>query len=417
MTHAPQSFLGILVFVAVAWALSEKRSAAPWRTVIIGIGLQFFLAGALLWLPPFKQLFVWLNSLLLILEQATKVVTAFIFGYLGGAPLPFAETAPGSSFVLAFRALPLILVVSALSAVLFYWRVLPRVVQAFAWILGKTLRIGGALGVGAAANIFVGMVEAPLFIRPYLKSMTRSELFALMTTGMATIAGTMMVLYANVLSPVLPDSMGHILTASIISAPAAILVALVMVPPEHAATGGDLVPPQQARSSMDAVTQGTLQGMQLLINVIAMLLVMVALVSLENLFLGLFPELSGEPISLQRILGWLLAPVAWLMGIPWHEAATAGALIGTKTILNEFLAYLDLAKLPTDALSSRSRLILTYALCGFANFGSLGIMIGGLGTMAPERRAEIVALGLKSLVAGTLATCMTGAVIGLVMFP
>ena len=416
MTHAPQSLLGILVFVAVAWALSEKRSAAPWRTVTIGIGLQFLLAGALLWLPLFKQLFVWLNSLLLILEQATQAGTAFIFGYLGGGPLPFAETAPGSSFVLAFRALPLILVVSALSAVLFYWRILPGIVQAFAWILGKTLGIGGALGVGTAANIFVGMVKAPLFIRPYLKSMTRSELFALMTTGMATIAGTMMVLYANVLSPVLPDSMGHILTASIISAPAAILVALVMVPPENTATGGELVPPQQAASSMEAVTQGTLQGMQLLINVIAMLLVMVALVSLANLLLGLFPELGGTPISLQRILGWLMAPVAWLMGIPWHEAATAGALIGTKTILNEFLAYLDLAKLPTEALAPRSRLILIYAPCGFANFGSLGIMIGGLGTMAPERRAEIVALGLKSLVAGTLATCMTGAVIGVVVF-
>ena len=274
------------------------------------------------------------------------------------------------------------------------------------------LGVGGALALGTGANIFVGMVEAPLFIRPYLKHMSRSELFALMTTGMATIAGTVMVLYASILADTIPDAMGHILTASLISAPAALLIALMMIPPTTQTEAEQLMPAQQASSSMDAVTQGTLQGVQLLINIVAMLLVFVALVSLINLMLGWLPSLDGEPITLQRLLGYLMAPIAWLLGIPWHEATLAGGLLGTKTILNELLAYLELAQMSDEAMSQRSRLILTYALCGFANLGSLGIMLGGLGTMIPERRSEIVALGLRSILAGTLATCMTGAVVG-----
>ncbi len=333
----------------------------------------------------------------------------YVFGYLGGDDLPFDEKTPGGSFILAFRALPLILVVSALSAVLFYWRILPWVVRGFAWVLQKTLGIGGALGLGTAANIFVG--ESPLFVRPYLLQMSRSELFALMTTGMATIAGTVMVLYATILSQALPDAMGHILTASIISAPAAIMVARLMVPETGAGTAGELTPPATYAGTMDAVTRGTADGLKLLLNIVALLIVLVALVSLLNQILGL----AGD-ISLQKILGWIMAPVVWLMGVPWAEAQTAGALMGTKTILNEFLAYLELAQLPQEALSEHSRLIMTYALCGFANFGSLGIMIGGMTGMASERREEIVNLGLKSLVSGTLATCLTGTVAGLILY-
>jgi CNT family concentrative nucleoside transporter len=245
--------------------------------------------------------------------------------------------------------------------------------------------------------------------------MTRSELFTLMVTGMATVAGTVMVLYASILRDVLPDAMGHILIASLISAPAAIVIAQVLVPPGRVATAGDLFPPDKASSSMDAVTKGTLQGVELLINITAMLIVMVALVSLVNMLIGLLPFAGEEPLTLQRVLGWLLAPVAWLMGLSWEQASTGGALLGTKIILNEFIAYLDLAALPAGKLEPRGQLIMTYALCGFANFGSLGIMIGGLGTMVPERRAEIVALGMKSIVAGTLATCMTGAVVGVLV--
>ena len=318
-----------------------------------------------------------------------------------------------TGFILAFRALPLVLLMSALSALLFYWKILPVVVKAFSWALQKTMGLGGTEGLGVSANIFVGMVESPLFIRPYLEKMTRSEIFTLMTCGMATIAGTVMVLYASILSKTIPDVMGHILTASIISVPAAITISKLMVPETEELTSGELTAPEKASGSMDAVTKGTLQGVELLINIVAMLVVLVALVYLVNLILGLFPDLGGQPITLQRMMGIIMAPVVWLMGVPWNEATTAGALMGTKTILNEFLAYLDLSQLAPGSLSPKSRLIMTYAMCGFAISGSLGIMFGCMGTMAPSRRDEIVELGVRSIIAGTLATCMTGAVVGI----
>jgi CNT family concentrative nucleoside transporter len=288
-------------------------------------------------------------------------------------------------------------------------------VRAVSAVLEKVMGVGGAVGLSAAANIFVGMVEAPLVVRPYLKAMSRGELFIVMTCGMAGIAGTVMVLYAMILGPVMPDAMGHILSASIISAPAAILIAAVMVPPRGAPTSGKLMPPQPATSSMDALTRGTLDGLQLLLGIVAMLIVFIALVALANLAFGLLPAWNGSPVTLQRLLGWLMAPLVWLAGVPWQEAPSAGALMGTKTILNEFIAYVDMAQLPADALSARSRIIMTYALCGFANFGSLGILIGGMATMVPERRDEIVALGLRSIVSGTLATLMVGAVVGMLV--
>ena len=412
MPLALQSAFGILVFLMLAWLFSEDRTRIPWRTLLAGIGLQFLLAVLLLWWPPFKLMFMGLNDLLLSLEQATLDGTSFVFGYLGGDELPFEETQAGSSFILAFRALPLILLISALSSLLFYWGVLPLIVRGLSRLLQRAMGIGGALALGTATNVFVGMVEAPLLVRPYLADMTRSELFALMVTGMATIAGTVMVLYASILRDVIPDAMGHILVASLISAPAAIVVAQLLLPPEQRATAGELVPPERATSNMDAVTKGTLQGVELIINITAMLIVMVALVSLVNMMLGLLPGVADAPLTLQRMLGWLLSPVAWLMGIPWEQAIRGGSLLGTKVILNELFAYLDLAAMPAGQLDIRSQLIMTYALCGFANFGSLGIMIGGLATMVPERREEIIRLGMKSIAAGTLATCMTGAVVG-----
>jgi CNT family concentrative nucleoside transporter len=414
MPPALQSTLGIACIVAACWALSENRNHIPWRTLLAGIALQILLAALLLGLPVFRHAFISLNDVLLALEQATRTGTTFVFGYLAGGDLPFPETGAGSSFILAFRALPLILLVSALSSLLFYWRILPLVVRALSWLLQKALGIGGALALGAITNIFVGMVEAPLFIRPYLKEMTRSELFTLMTTGMATIAGTVMVLYASILRDAVSGAMGHLLIASLISAPAAIVIAMTLIPPTGRATAGELAPPQPDDSSMDAITRGTLQGVELLINITALLVVMIALVSLANLAIGLLPDVGGSPLTLQRLLGWLLAPLAWLMGLPWEQSITGGSLLGTKVMLNELLAYLDLAGLPEGQLDSRSRLIMTYALCGFANFGSLGIMIGGLSTMVPERRSEIISLGLRSIAAGTLATCMTGAVVGII---
>src|SRR5258706_298438 len=307
------SLVGFFLLHALAWALSEDRRTVAWRPVVAGMLLTFGLGLVLLKAPYAKDVFLALNGALDALEKATRDGTAFVFGFLGGGPLPFAETYPGASFVLAFRALPLVLVVSGLSAVLFHWRVLPWVVKGFSLVLEKTMGVGGAIGLSSAANVFVGMVEAPLVVKPYIRNMSRGELFILMSCGMATVAGTVMALYASILSKVIPDALGHILIASIISTPAAI----------------------------------------------------------------------------------------------------AGALMGTKTVLNELLAYVDLAKLPEGALSPRSRLMMTYALCGFANFGSLGIMIGGLATMAPERRDEIVSLGGKTIVSGTLATCVAGSVVAI----
>lgn len=409
-----QSAAGLFVFSGIAWLISENRTNVNVKRAIAGIGIQLAIGIILLKLPVFRSFFISLNRLVLSLEESTKAGTSMVFGYLGGGSLPFAEKFPGSSFILAFQALPLILVISALSSLLFYWKILPQVVRAFSWALRKTMGLGGAEGLGVSANIFVGMVESPLFIRPYLKAMTRSEIFTLMTTGMATIAGTVMVLYASILSKTIPNIMGHILTASIISIPAAITISKIMIPESGELTSGELTPAEPALSAMDAVTKGTIQGVQLLINIIAMLIVLVALVHLVNLILGLFPDFGGRPVSLQRVLGLVMAPVVWLMGIPWAEAPIAGALMGTKTILNEFLAYLDMSRLAPGALNPKSMVIMTYAMCGFANPGSLGIMIGGMGTMAPEKQDEIVSLGFRSIIAGTLATCMTGAVVGII---
>jgi CNT family concentrative nucleoside transporter len=409
-----RSLIGFFLLHVIAWGFSENRGTVAWRPVAAGMLLTFGLGLVLLKAPYAKDVFLVLNDALNALEKATRDGTAFVFGFLGGAPLPFAETYAGASFVLAFRALPLVLVVSALSALLFYWRVLPWVVNLFSLLLQKTMGVGGAIGLSSAANVFVGMVEAPLVVKPYIRNMSRGELFILMSCGMATVAGTVMALYASILSKVVPDALGHILIASVISTPAAIAISVLMVPvpAKVPATEGKLMP-QTATSSMDAITRGTVDGIQLLINIVAMLVVLVALVSLANQVLALLPQVSGAPITLQRVLGILMAPLVWVMGIPWAEATSAGALMGTKTVLNELLAYIDLAKLPEGALSARSRLMMTYALCGFANFGSLGIMIGGLATMAPERRDEIVSLGGKTIVSGTLATCVAGSVVGM----
>jgi len=410
-----QSACGLAALLVIAWLLSENRRAVPWRVVLSGIALALLLAALLLKAPPLKGFFLALNEGLLALESATQAGTAFVFGYLGGAPLPFAESHPGSSFILAFRALPLLLVVSALASLLFYWRVLPWIVRSLSAVLERIMGLGGAVGLSTAANIFVGMVEAPLVIKPYLRRLSRGELFMVMTCGMASTAGTVMVLYASFLGPVVPDAIGHILAASIISAPLAIVIAALMVPPAGEPTAGRLAVEPAAKGAMDAVTSGTLEGMTLLLNIVGMLVVLIALVTLVNLALSALPEIAGSAITLQRILGILMAPLTWLAGIPAQEAVAAGALMGTKTVLNELIAYVDLSRLAPEMLSPRSRIIMTYALCGFANFGSLGIMIGGLATMVPERRDEVVALGMRSIVSGTLATLCTGAAVGVVL--
>ena len=408
-----QSAIGLVVFLGLAWVMSEHRRLVSLRLLCVGLALQLVLGILLLKVLGSGEVFLGFNRVILALEESIQAGTAFVFGYLGGGPAPFEEKVPAYSFILAFRALPLLLLVSALSSLLFYWKVLPLVVNGFSRVLEKTLRLGGAEGLGVSANVFLGMVEAPLFIRPYLGRMTRSELFTVMTSGMATIAGTVMVLYASILSEIIPNVIGHILTASLLNAVAAVIISKIMIPETGPGTSGALVEPEPVSSSMDAITRGTLWGVQLLINVVAMLLVMVALIHLVNLVLGVLPFPGSRPVTLQGILGIVSAPIVWLMGIPWNQSWTAGELLGTKTVINELVAYIHLSQLPPDALSPRSLVIMTYAMCGFANPGSLGIMIGGLGTMAPERRADVVSLGLRAIVAGTLATCMTGALVGL----
>ncbi len=408
-----------MVLLGLAWLASERRRDVDWRAVGKGVLLQFVFGLALIKMPIFQKALAALNNVVVSLSSATRAGTSFVFGYLGGGDVPWTNTGPGSSFVFAFQSLPLILVISALSALLFYWNIIPPVVRGFAWLLRRTIGVNGPAGIAVTMNIFVGMIEAPLVIKPYLRAETRAGLFIIMTAGMAMVAGTVMVLYATLLDGLIPNPIGQILTASIMAAPATIVISFIMVPedPEAFIVNRDpsqvVLPPASGDNMMAVITRGTIDGVQILINVIAMLIVLVALVTLANNIIGALPDVGGAPLTLQRIFGWAMSPIAWLLGIPWSEAPTAGALLGTKAVLNELIAYTDLSKLPAGSLSDRSRLIMTYALCGFANFSSIGITIGGLTAMAPERRADIVSLAPRTLVSGTLATCMSGAVVGM----
>ena len=409
-----RGLLGIVVLLLLAWLLSENRRRIAVRTVVAGIVLQFGLALLFVRFPPATSIFLVLNHLVDALQHATEDGTGFVFGYLGGGPLPFDEKQPGAAYIFAFRGLPLVLTISALASLFFYWGILQAIVKAFAWLLRRAMGVGGALGLGAAVHIFVGNIEAPLLIRPYLVRMERGELFALMTCGMAGIAGTVMVLYATILGPVIPGALGHILAASVISTPASLAVAALMVPFDaNADAEAQLSMGEPMLSAIDALAKGTADGIIFLANIIAMLIVAIACVSLVNMFLSWLPAVGGEAVTLQWLFAWLFRPVMWLIGVPNGDIATAAKLMATKTVLNEFIAYVDMAKLSGDALSPQTRLILTYAMCGFANFGSAGIMIGGMSAMAPQRKHDIVGLGLRSIVSGTIATCMSGAVVGM----
>lgn len=409
-----QSLLGLVVITGVVWACSWNRKQIQWRTVISGLGLQIGLCLLFFKLPFMRTIFEWLNNLVLILEESTQAGTSFVFGYLGGGQTPFDLTHPENAFVFAFRALPMVVLISGLSSVLFYWRILPEIVKAMSVVLQKAMGVGGAETLSVAANVFVGMVEAPLFIRPYLHHFKASEMFVTMVAGMAGVAGTVMALYAGFLRNLVPDALGHILAASIISAPAAIMLSKILIPQDQEPVGSHEITLPPCHGTMEALTIGITDGISLFINIVFMLVVFIGLVHIINMLLALLPWLGGAPLTMERILGLGLAPLAWLLGIPWAEAGPAGAMLGTKTVLNELLAYLQLAKVDPAAFSERSRIIMTYALCGFANFGSLGIMIGGLGAMCPEQRSLVIKLGFRSIVIGALATCMTGAVVGLI---
>lgn len=407
-----QAILGLCVFHATFWIFSEQRAAIPWRTVFVALFAQFAIAGLLTAWPAAAGIFSAINIFMQAIQAATEAGTSFVFGYLGGGTAPFNVTDESANYVLAMRALPVILVISALARVLTFWGVLPFLVGIFARLLQRSLGLGGSLGLAAAANLVVGMIEAPLLIRPYLQTMSRGELFALMSCGMATIAGTVFVLFANILAPVLADAPGHLFTASLMSLPAAIAFSVLLIPPGKSATSVAHVVSADS-ATFEALTAGTFDGIKLYINVVAMLIVLVALVHLFNACVSVV-EIAGAPLTLERIFGWVLWPLCWLMGIPAAEVHTAGGLLGTKVVLNELIAYIQLAALPPSSLSDGSRLVMTYALCGFANLGSMGMLAGALAVMVPERRQEVLELSVRALAAGALATCTTGAIIGIV---
>ena len=437
-----QPLIGVALILLIAYLVSEKRSLILSGGVLKGMVFQFCLALVLLKTPEVQNMFLKLNDVVLAIQKATIAGTSLVFGYVGGGSLPFNEIKAGGSFILGFQALPMIMIFSALSAILYYWRILPIVVSLFAWCLGRIFQLSGAASFATIATVFVGMVEAPLLVRPYLKTMSRSELFIVMSSGMATISGTVLVLYATFLQQSVPGAISHLLIASMISAPAAVMLGLIVVPSTVAErndierneinvfhTFKNLFNPKQnsigkavqiehpARASlMDAISEGTFQGLKLFANVVAMLIVLVALVALVNHILELLPNFFGNPLTLQRMVGWLMQPFAWTLGLDWQDCAAAGQLLGTKLVLNEFIAYLDLSNLPVDALTPKGRVLMTYLLCGFANFGSLGIVIGGLGAMAPDRKNEIIDMGARALLVGMLSTCLSGAMAAIILY-
>ena len=410
-----RSFLGLFAFIAICWALGPRKSV-PVKLIGGSLALQFLIAIALYSFAPTRAFLGSLTGVVQALQTATMEGVDFVFGYLSGSGAPFVidESSAGRTFIFAFQALPMVIVLSALSALLWRWRILELVVRGFAFAFRKTLGLSGAASLGASANIFLGMTESPLLIRPRMPQISRSDLFLIMTVGFSTVAGSVMAVYVGQLSDVIDGAAGHIVTASLISIPAAVLLARLMHPAD--ADGDEdrtteKIPTTIYHSSMDALTTGVTDGVRLFINIIAMLLVFIAIVALVNMMLGGLPDVGGLPLSVDRLLGWAFAPIVWLAGVPSSEATDAGAVMGLKTALNEIIAYERLAALGDD-LSPRSHLIMAYAVCGFANFSSVGILIGGMLAIAPSRREDILGLAPKALISGTFATLMTGAVIG-----
>lgn len=411
-----QGVIGIVVFLGVACLLSENRRLISWRIVGAGLLVQVILATLLMNIPFIRKLLSFLAEGVGLIQLATLEGTSFVFGYIGGGELPFEASGPGTSFIFAMQSLPVVLIVGALSALLWHWRILVLLVRGAAFFVKKTFKVSGAVGVSAAANVFMGMVEAPLLVKPYIPRLTRSELFVVMVGGLSTIAGSTMVLLGTILDSVITNAFSHLLVGSVINAPGAIMIAKILIPGEKADDSEPVNLESPYQSSLDALTRGTTDSVKLLLNVVGLLIVFVSLIALANLLIALIPT-AAEPLTLQQILGWFMAPFAWVMGVPWADARLAGSLLGTKVIINELVAYINMAKLPEAAISERTRFIMTYALCSFSNFGSLAIMIGGLTTMAPERTTEILSLGLKCVIAAFITTCLTATLIGIVALP
>ncbi len=409
-----QSVLGLVLVLVVCFALSEDRSRFPWRLALGALTVQILLVLALFGLPGARSVVRGINAGVDGLAAATAQGTQFVFGYMAGGAQPYDVTNPGALFVFAFQVLPLILVISALSALLWHWKILKWITQGFGFVFQKTMGLGGASALAVAVNIFLGMIESPIVIRAYLDKLTRSEVFLMIVVGLATVAGSTMVAYATILREVLPNAAAHVLVASIVSAPAGVLLARIIIPEKKGQGGyfadyGSLL---KYDSSIDAISKGTMDGLTVALNISAILIVFVSFVAIGNGLLSAFPDVLGAPLTIERVLGVVFSPLAWLIGVPWSEAPQAGYLLGVKLMLTEFIAFIQLGGVPAEAMSERTRMIMTYALCGFANIGSVGITVTGMGVLMPERRAEIIGMVWKALLAGFLATCMTAAVVG-----
>ena len=411
-----QSLVGVAFAIGICWALSEDRRRFPWKLAIGAVLVQAFLVLALFGLPALRAGLQGVGHAVDGLSASTQAGVAFVFGFLAGTPnQPYVLTDPGSLFVFAFRVLPVILVVCALAALLWHWRILRWITQGFGVLFEKTMGLRGPPALATAATVFMGQVEGPIFIRSYLPSLSRSELFMLIAVGMACVSGSTMVAYATILKDVLPNAASHVLTASIISAPAGVLLARILVPRLPEAEVSDPLNPVEDKvydSSVDALIKGTSDGLSIVLNVAATLIVFVALVAMVNAILGMFPTVGGQPVSVERILGVIFAPLAWALGVRWADAPTAGSLLGVKLVLTEFTAFIRMGAIPTGAIDERTRVIMTYALCGFANIASVGINVAGYSVLVPERRAEIMGMVWKAMMAGFLATCLTASVVG-----
>ena len=407
-----QSLLGILFVIAVAWGLSEEKRRFPWRLVLGAIAVQALLVVALFGFPAMQAVLDGVNAGVDGLAAATRRGAQFVFGYLAGGPQPYALANEDALFVFAFEVLPLILVISSLSALLWHWKILKWITHGFGILFQRTMGLGGASALAVAANIFLGMIESPIVIRAYLDKLSRSELFLMMVVGLATVAGSTMVAYAAILKGTLDNAAGHVLVASIVSAPAGVMLARIIIPekPGQGGTYADYDSALKYDSSIDAIVRGTADGLSVVLNISAILIVFVAFVALANVMLG--GLWWDGPITVERILGYLFTPLAWLIGVPWEDAGKAGWLLGVKLVLTEFVAFIELGKVPAAELSERSRMLMTYALCGFANIGSVGITVTGFGILMPERRQEVIGMVWKALIAGFLATCLSAAVVG-----
>ena len=417
ITSIFQIIIGFVGLVCIAVPFSQNISSINYRHIFAAIILQIVLAFALLKIPFIVQIFAYLSEGVTALQAATQEGAEFVFGYLSNSSTsPFESSGTGNSMIFAFQILPLIIVISSLSALLWFWNILPLIIRAISKIFEKLFNIGGPIGLGATANIIMGQVEAPLLVRPYLSKMSEKELLILMTAGMSTVSGSIMIALVSMLAPQFPDInlIQHLVSASILSIPAAIMYANIMIPSSEVTNFDGNSVPKVYDSSMDAITRGTRDGLDICLNVGAILIAFIALVSLLNSLLGIFGGWIGiSDLSLQLILGYIFFPIVWLMGVPLSETLASAELLGLKTALNEFVAYGALANIEPGVLSDRSKLITLYALCGFANFSSVGILVSGISAMAPERKNDLIKVSLKALVGATLASCMTGLVIGI----